>query len=601
MLKVEEVFNSSFDSLLESIFQGSASTKSDKQETVLENIWNYIEIYQEKKTLESQKNQLASMVEDKDKVIAQLHETISNLQLKEKKTQETSEKLNPPNDKQILFLAKICHDLRTPLAGAVGITQLLLDTSLSLEQQKFINIIQNSSNLLLTLINDILNYARITNGDWDLEEIDIDIKSLLQEVIEILGIEAQKKKLKFYYESSPEVPSTMQGDPLRLKQILMNLASNAIKFTTRGEVVIQTRLDNISENQLNLCFVVRDTGIGIPPTEITAIFKPFSQAGSLDTEKHSGTGLGLAISKDLVEKMGGKITVESQCGQGTTFQVTIPLLCKEREANTALTTKMASRFAEKKKDIRILLVEDDEVNQKVNRILLEKSGYYVEVTENGEEAIQVLNKSYFDIVFMDIQMPVMNGFEATESIRDGRSTVLNQEIPIFAMTAYAGKEDKEKCLAVGMNDYISKPLNVSEVEEKFAKWLKPKKAGNSIHGQDIRRLAKHMAIDYENLAQLRKDTQENFAPLVKIFLNSLPPRIDKIKKALKDKDFDQLEEAAHQLKGTAASFYAVGLADLCQKMEQQKNARTLEGAKTLLNLLETEANQVTSALNHEIG
>nr|WP_292752820.1 ATP-binding protein [Nostoc sp. NMS4] len=522
------------------------------------------------------------------------------------------------------FLAMISHEVRTPIASVIGMASLLLYTELTAEQQDFVEIISTSGNSLLKIINDFLDFSKIQSANLELEQEPFALRSCINEALYMLTPTAREKGLKLIFLDSPQLPTTIVGDITRLRQVLINLLSNAIKFTETGSIevsVISRKNTDINRssaaNTDEIQFSIKDTGIGIPRDRLERLFKAFSQVNSSITREYGGTGLGLAICKQLCELMGGRIWVKSELNVGSIFYFTIAasviaeesagasVVFSQGEIPKAIESPQVEQLAFKSQELfnapaspdfhklRILVTEDNLVNQKIALKQLQSLGYSADIAANGKEALQLLEKIPYDLILMDCQMPILDGLETTKQIhRCQESSFASGRRPVvIAMTANAMKQDKQMCLDAGMDDYLSKPVMKENLAATLEHWGNVIFRAKEIAGTEQKVSTTdadsvNLPIDWERLHQLSENNPEFELELLQIFVEDIQPRLEVIKIAIADYDFEQIALQCHQIKGSSANMGVTTMHLAAEKLEQLALKQERRGTSNLILELE---------------
>jgi PAS domain S-box-containing protein len=495
------------------------------------------------------------------------------------------------------FLSNMSHEIRTPMNAIIGFTKVLLKTDLSAKQKEYLTAIKMSGDALIVLINDILDLAKVDAGKMTFEQTPFKLALSISAMLHLFETKIQEKNLKLVKEYDTRIPDVLIGDPVRLHQIILNLVSNAVKFTTKGKITVRVCMLNEDEEKVSIEFAVKDTGIGIMADKIDTIFENFQQASSDTSRLYGGTGLGLAIVKQLVEPQGGSIRVESIQDEGSTFSFILNFQKTKAEAH--LIAEILELNTEVK-NIKVLVVEDIALNQLLMRTLLDDFGFECDITANGKLAVEKLTSKCeqsqtttpYDIILMDLQMPEMNGFEATEYIRN----TMKSKIPIIALTADVTTVDLAKCKAVGMNDYISKPIDERLLYTKIIGLInKPIRAISDKTMEDNEtKKTRYVNLDY--LTHRTKSNPKLMMEMISLYLEQTPPLISTMKQSFQDKDWQLLYGAVHKM---IPSFSIMGINTDFENMakEIQEYASTQQQLDKISDLVLKIENVCVQACN----
>ncbi|MBK5285713.1 MAG: response regulator [Bacteroidia bacterium] len=524
---------------------------------------------------------------------------------KKTEVQLTNEKIIAEETSRIKqeFLANMSHEIRTPMNGIIGIADILSKTKITNEQRKYLQSIISCSENLLYIINDILDLSKIESGKMTFEKMPFSLNEVIDNTLMIFSREASAKNIKLTVESDKKIPKVVSGDYVRLSQVLNNLIGNAIKFTSSGEVNLSVQSVNETRENVTLIFKVKDSGIGIPKEKLQTIFESFTQGGSDTTRKFGGTGLGLTIVKKLLKMQGGTISVESAEGVGSIFKFTLPVnkvsaekIKQVKEASTEINQTEVN-------NMNILVAEDNEMSRLIINKHFTDWKINFRFAKNGNEAVALVKANYFDLILMDIQMPVMDGYEATRQIRNELS-YSKASVPIVAMTAHATDTERIKCMNAGMNDYLSKPFRTEELQKKIRAYSRntASQSENKTQKKKTETMNENTlpVIDLNYLKRVAENEAEFIRDMIGIFLKRTPEALKTIRASLEEENFESVWQTAHRIKPTFSYMGMPETSALCAKLEKLcKTEPDKKQAEEFIETIETNYNIAQSLIEKE--
>ncbi|MBI5033771.1 MAG: response regulator [Chloroflexi bacterium] len=500
----------------------------------------------------------------------------------------TRQQLEAANRARRDILANMSHELRTPLHEIIGMTDLLLGTQLTPEQQGYIETSKTSGNALLSLVSDVIEFSELEAGQLGLESKPFELQEPIDRMLEIMQPRAQEKGIGISTTLASGVPKSLNGDANRLRQVLANLIANAIKFTEQGEISVRVDVETQHDREVELHFRVRDTGIGIPEDRRELIFEPFQQVDSSATRRYGGMGMGLATSRQIVKLMGGRIWVESEIGKGSTFHFVVKFGIVAQVVKAAPVAAASLNWPRK---LNILVAEDSPTNQLIAKSSLKKEGHTVTLANNGRECVQayeksrqVANEPLFDLILMDVAMPEMDGLDATFAIRE-KEKVMGGHIIIVAMTAFATKEYQEKCIASGMDAYVTKPVRIAELDKTLEPLMN--------RAQQISKAEVCIApVDFAAALEVVGDDVDILREAIGFSLTEVPEELRALQLAMDNGEPKGVEAKAHRLKGVMGNIGGLKARDIAQKLETMGEQGNLDGGPDLVKLLVKEITRV---------
>ena len=534
------------------------------------------------------------------------HAVVSKLGKLKDLLAETRLKLKASDKVKQDFLSNISHEIRTPMHGVLGMTSLLLNTELTDQQKEFAQTIQQSATAFLDVINNILDFSEIGSGELELQDRPFDINKVLEKVLKELEPDPIEGNVIVSRKVAPETPGLLKGDAVRIRQVLINLIGNAIKFTEKGEVNVLVDVVSRYEKLVRLKFSVNDTGIGISDSDKKCLFKSFSQVDTSLTRQYDGTGLGLVISKQLVEAMGGEIGFDSQKGIGSTFWFTLDLTVQQdrrikkepglpqHRKPTRQSDEVPLLHPKEKRKCRVLLVSNDKIDQLIIQLMLEKLGYSTCMVNSLDSAFEHLANNEIDAALFDVNFPGIVESDCSKNSCSRKLNITDIEVPTIALTSHVMDTNRTKCLRSGMIDYIAKPISIESLDMVLQRWISIRK-DEKLQGPDFQHDGNVPCVDLNVTDRLQREIGE-IDSLIGLFVNEIPEKMQSIKRAISSDKCCELEHAAHTLKSNCITFGAMVMADICNKLESIGSGGTTNDAYGLFQMLEAQCQDVMNFL-----